>query len=112
MKIIEKQNAVCLNPDKLTSISEFQMDYQDISGALAAINGRYPESGLVLNEVSSELVYVLKGSGKIITSDNETAFKEGDVIYIDKKESFAWEGNFEIFMATSPKFDPSQHKSV
>ena len=47
------------------------MDEIAISGAVAWINGRYPVKGYAVNEVSSELVYILSGKGKIVTKDNE-----------------------------------------
>ena len=88
------------------------MDEIAISGAVAWINGRYPVKGYAVNEVSSELVYILSGKGKIVTKDNEEIFHEGDVIFIDTQELFAWEGDFTMFMTTAPKFDPKQHKIV
>jgi mannose-6-phosphate isomerase class I len=112
MQIVEKKNATIINPTSSTQISEFPTDNPTVSGAIADINGRYPESGFVQNKTSKELVYVIKGNGIIITKNGQTEFHEGDVLFVDKNEPFAWEGNFSIFMATSPKFDPKQHKLI
>jgi mannose-6-phosphate isomerase-like protein (cupin superfamily) len=112
MQIVRKDYSINFNPTPSTEITEFQTDEQSISGAIAKINGRYPESGYAMNEQSKELVYVTRGFGKIITRDKQENFEEGDVILIDSKEQYYWQGNFTIFMANSPKFDSKQHKII
>ena len=81
-----------------------------LSGAHASINGRYPKTGFAVNQISKELVYIVKGTGKIVTKTLILHFKEGDSIFIDSGEVFYWKGNFEMYMVTTPKFDPKQHK--
>ena len=88
------------------------MDNEDISGAIADINGRYPEKGFVRNEVFKELVYVLSGTGKVEVDGKEFRFSQGDTLLILPGEKYFWEGNFRIFMATAPKFDPNRHKII
>lgn len=112
MKIVRSDKTNKISPSPTTTITEFLMNEAGISGAVAEINGRYPESGFALNEVCKELVYVISGSGKLVSEKEELPFETGDVLYIDTNERFYWEGNFKIFMATSPKFDPNQHKIV
>ncbi len=97
---------------KDTRITEYPMSEKNISGAVAEIHGRYPETGFALNKKSKELVYIMEGNGKIITEKETAEFSKGDVIYIDKNEKFAWDGNFTMFMATTPAFDPKQHKII
>lgn len=84
----------------------------DIDGAIISVNGRYPESGFLVNEVSKELVYVTAGSGELIHRTGSKKFSKGDVIFIDNREEFAWDGEFEGFFATTPQFDPAQHKEI
>ena len=84
----------------------------DIDGALINVNGRYPDSGFLVNEVSKELVYITAGTGRLLSREDKKSFGAGDVIFIDNREEFAWEGAFEGFFATTPRFDPAQHKEV
>lgn len=112
MLIIKKSLTNNLTPTPSTTIREYPMDEQAISGAVSKINGRYPKNGFAVNEISKELVYIIEGKGKIITKDGEREFDQGDVIFIDRGELFAWEGNFTMFMTTTPKFDPIQHNIV
>lgn len=112
MLIIKKSLTNNLTPTSSTTIHEYVMDEQIVSGAVAKINGRYPKTGFAINEVSKELAYIIKGNGKIISKDGEKEFDQGDVIFIDREELFAWEGNFTMFMTTTPKFNPKQHKIV
>lgn len=85
---------------------------EDIDGAVITVNGRYPESGFLVNERSKELVYVTLGSGSLLSRNGSEPFAQGDVVFVDNGEEFAWDGNFEGFFATTPRFDPSQHKEV
>lgn len=112
MRIVKESGKFTINPTLTTTIHEFDTQNDQISGAVAEINGRYPESGFALNEESKELVYVISGNGKLITVDQETELSKGDVIFLDSQEKFAWLGNMVIFMATTPKFDPDHHKIV
>ena len=110
MTIIKKSESNKVTPTSSTTIREYLMNEQAISGAVAEINGRYPEKGFAVNEVSKELVYILSGGGEIFSKSGKQSFVLGDVIFIDKHEQFAWKGNFSMFMVTTPKFDPKQHK--
>jgi mannose-6-phosphate isomerase-like protein (cupin superfamily) len=109
MKLTKATEKVTITPTETTTIFEYAASDTAISGAVATINGRYPEYGFAVNKISKELVYVVSGSGKIITSSQEKDITEGDVIFLDAQEKFAWSGNMVLFMATAPKFDPNQH---
>ena len=112
MEIIRKSEKRVVKPTPLVEIHEYDTEDGFVSGGTAIIKGRYPEVGYVTNEVLKELVYVLSGSGKLIMLNETVEFSEGDVLFIDHKEVFAWEGDMVLFMATTPKFDPAQHKEV
>jgi mannose-6-phosphate isomerase class I len=85
---------------------------RDIDGAYITVSGRYPDAGYLTNEISKEIVYVTKGSGSLFSKDTVYEFQAGDVVFIDANDVFAWEGNFEGFFATTPAFNPAQHKEV
>ena len=109
MIIVKRSGKNIVIPTTTSIISEYLMDEPDISGAVAKINGRYPEKGFAVNEQSKELVYILSGNGIIFTQSNKQSFAPGDVVFINKNEQFAWQGTFSMFMVTTPKFDPEQH---
>lgn len=109
MTIIKHSQTNKLTPSSSTTIWEYLMDEPSISGAVSKINGHYPEKGFAVNKISKELVYILTGNGEIVTESDKTSFTPGDVIFIDKHELFAWQGNFSMFMVAAPKFDPKQH---
>lgn len=106
VKEYEKKTVI---PTTTTTIHEYETASEDISGAVAEINGRYPESGFASNTKSKELVYVISGTGKIINQQGEKELSAGDVVFIDNEEEFAWFGNMVIFMATAPQFNPNEH---
>ncbi|MDP1722819.1 MAG: hypothetical protein Q8L37_06465 [Candidatus Gottesmanbacteria bacterium] len=109
MKIVQSSETKKVIASPTTSIWEFTMEDTKISGAITEINGRYPEQGFAINEVCKEIAFVVSGSGHIVTSDQARPISVGDLIFLDKGESFAWEGTLTLFMATTPKFDPRQH---
>lgn len=110
MELVKKSQSIKLTPTLSTTIWEFPTNDTTISGALAQIKGKYPETGYVLNEVSYELVYVVSGSGRLVMPEKTVTFNQGDQILLVPNEKYRWEGNFTIFMATAPKFEPQQHK--
>ena len=84
-----------------------------IDGATITVTGRYPERGYIKNEVCKELMYVISGQGTLLAGDETTqVFATGDVVFIDSGESFAWDGDFVGFFATTPRFNPGQYKQV
>lgn len=114
MTIIQSSQAKKIQATPTTAIWEFIMEDKTISGAITQINSRYPEAGFAVNEVCKEIAFVLSGSGYIIIPTTKRLIGVGDLVFLDKGESFAWEtkGALTLFMATTPKFDPKQHKIV
>ncbi|MEK9143887.1 MAG: hypothetical protein AAB481_04670 [Patescibacteria group bacterium] len=111
MNIIPSSQTNKIQATPTTTIWEFEMEEKAISGAIAQINGRYPEKGFVVNKVSKELVFVISGNGYIITPNQKRPIRVGGLVFLDKGETYAWEakGALTLFMATTPKFDPKQH---
>lgn len=112
MNIIPSSEAKKVQATSTTTIWEFPMDDQAISGAVAEIKERYPEQGYAVNTVSKELAFVISGNGYVITPNAKNPIRTGDLIFLDKGERFAWEGNLTLFLTTTPKFDPKQHRIV
>ncbi len=124
MTIIQSSQTKKIQASPTTTIWEFVMNEKSISGAIVEIKERYPEKGFAVNKISKELAFVISGDGHIITPNQKKPIRVGDLIFLDKGESFAWEakpctdspegksgtgGNLTLFMATTPKFDPKQH---
>lgn len=86
MQLIKKAETNTVTPSWSTTIREYLMDERAISGAVTEITGRYPEEGFAINELCKELVYILSGSGAIVTQSGEMTFAPGDIIFIDKDE--------------------------
>lgn len=114
MNIIPSSQTKKIQASPTTTIWEFVMEEKSISGAIAEINGRYPEKGFAVNENSKELSFVISGNGHIVTPTQKRPIRVGDQVFLDKGESFAWEANgaLTLFMANTPKFDPKQHKII
>lgn len=82
-----------------------------LDGATAIINGRYPETGWAMNAVVREMIYVVKGSGKLVTRDSTVALSEDDVALLATNEPYYFEGdNLKIFMPTTPPWNPEQYE--
>ncbi|MBI3577617.1 hypothetical protein HY086_06280 [Candidatus Gottesmanbacteria bacterium] len=112
MQIVKSSQTNKVIPTKSTKIFEYLMDEETINCSVAQINGSYPENGFAVNEICKELVFIINGTGHIVTEKDKQAFVVGDAILIDRGEKFRWEGNFSIFMVTTPKFSADQHKIV
>lgn len=91
---------------------EYSFTDKSMNGALITIQGRYPATGYAMNEISKELAFVLRGSGKICTASQTISFTEHDTVFIDAGEKFYWEGDCDVYTICSPAFDPAQHKEV
>lgn len=112
MKIVYKnQTKVFKNSDVCTAI-EYSLGDKDINGAIIKLNGRYPDKGRMVNLECKELVYIIKGSGKVTVESNEIELKEGDLILIKPGEKYFWEGKFDMFVSCAPAWRPEQHKSI
>ena len=104
---VTKGNRHTIQSSVSTIIHEYQMDEPNISGSVAKIHGRYPETGFAVNEVSKEIVYITQGSGKLIQANSEIHFEESDVLFIDKNELFAWQGIFPCSWSLRPNSTPN-----
>jgi mannose-6-phosphate isomerase-like protein (cupin superfamily) len=114
MEFISKtQSAYFTNGPTCTGYG-FSFSDKGMDIAIVTVNGKYPEKGYVLNEISREIAYILKGGGKLVMGDG--AIKDvqpGDALIILPGEKYRWEGdNLEMLMPCSPAFDPAQHKQV
>lgn len=112
MKIVHKHQAVLHKNSETCHVYEYPMNDTDINGAVAYIKGRYPLSGLAVNEKCKEMAYVISGSGKIVVNNQETVLSQGDVLVIPAGEQYYWEGELVLFLPCTPAWYAAQHKYV
>jgi len=112
MRIVKKEQRNEFKNGAHCIAYEYPATDKDINGALIVLSGRYPETGLAMNEISKEIAYVIKGSGIVVIEGKEFAIGEGDLIFINSKEKFYWEGNMELFMPCAPAWNPEQYRII
>jgi len=84
-----------------------------IDGADITINGRYPEEGHSVNEISSFVVRVLSGTGMLVTRDGHGELAAGDVAFVERGEAYYFEGkNLILFMASTPAWTLEQYSNI
>lgn len=112
MKIVKKGDSTKLKIDEVTSAFEYDTDDKDINGAVVIITGRTPEKGFVVNEVSKEMAYVIKGSGKLVSENQEFDLSQGDVVLINPGEKYYWDAQMTVFVPCTPAWYPEQSKKI
>ena len=88
MKIVRQGDAEILKNCDTSSLLEYsiKLNEKNIDFCINTITGRYPQKGYCTNEVCQEICYILEGSGSINKKNGVINFKQGDVIFIDKKD--------------------------
>jgi ADP-ribose pyrophosphatase YjhB (NUDIX family)/mannose-6-phosphate isomerase-like protein (cupin superfamily) len=112
MEHVKKQQAIQHTPSSSCIVYEYPMQNSKMNIAIADIAGRYPEQGYAVNHQCSEMGYVFKGSGKLVTESGEAILSLGDVVYIAPGEKFYWEGHMSLVLPASPAWQPAQHEIV
>lgn len=113
MQIIKREEA-----EYYTGNGYYGYDYPsvdpDINFAVISISTRSPEKGYQVNRDCKELLYIIKGEGTLYkkNSDDDIKFKEGDLLYIDKGELYAFDGDFEAAVPCTPAWTAEQHEYV
>jgi len=112
MKVVHKNQAVEFKNSETCTALEYSLGDKDINGAVITLSGRYPESGYVVNEVCKELVFVVRGQGKLTVEGKQFELFDGDQALILPGEKYFFEGDLEMFMPCIPAWYPEQHKEV
>lgn len=114
MKRVQKAEAVAFTNGPTCSGQEYSFGDNGLNIALVTVNGRYPESGYVMNEVCKEAGYVVGGIGALcLESSEKIAVAEGDAILLQPGEKYYWEGeSLVLVMPCAPAFYPEQHKKI
>lgn len=111
MEHVSYENACKKQPSCDCTVWEYKMQNREINLAIAEIRGRYPETGFALNEKCTEIGYVLRGSGRLVTEEKTATLNEGDAVCIPSGEKYYWEGNLTVLLPCSPAWVPEQHRN-
>lgn len=110
MEVIKKEEREQGKNNKVCSTVEYSFQNKALDLGIAKITGRFPNKGYCANDICYELLYILKGDGKIFFENKEVSFKEGDAILIYPKEKYYWDSKYcEVAMACNPAWSPDQH---
>jgi mannose-6-phosphate isomerase-like protein (cupin superfamily) len=112
MNIVRKVDAKEFKNSDVCTAFEYPLGDKDINGAVIKLDGRYPDTGRVTNKACKELVFVVRGSGKVVVEGQETELSEGDLAIILPGEKYYFEGKLEMFMPCTPAWYPEQHEEV
>ena len=112
MKLVQKSQAEIFINSETSSLLEYSklLNEKNVDFCINTISGRYPQKGYCTNLEVQELCYILEGSGKINKKDQTINFIQGDVIFIDKKEIYYWDGDCKIIMICTPAWYKEQCK--
>jgi len=110
MKRITKSQTVHFTNSPTCSGFEFPFKDKDLNIAVVTVDGRYPDTGHVVNKVCKEIAYVLSGSGSVHVDGVAHRLEPGDAVLLNPGEKFFWQGEkLEMLMPCSPAFYPEQH---
>ncbi len=109
-KISFKDTKFFLKNKDNAKIYEYNVGQKEIDACVVEISGRYPYSGWAINQICTEVIYVLFGEGIIYTLEENQKFTNGDVLVIKPKEKYFFEGKFKIFISCSPAWSPEQYQ--
>jgi mannose-6-phosphate isomerase-like protein (cupin superfamily) len=112
MKIIRLNESEVFKNGNTCEVNEYPFNDPDINIGTAKINGRFPESGYLVNEIVKEYVYVVDGSGQIVTESQTIEFNVGDVVYIPVGEPYYWKAHCFLVMPCQPAWSPEQSRNI
>jgi len=112
MKIIHKNQTKIFKNSEACAAIEYPLGDKDINGAVIEINGRYPDKGRTVNLKCKEMVYIIRGSGRLVIEGKEVKLNEGDLVLIEAGEKFFWEGDLIMFSSCAPAWNHEQYKEV
>jgi len=102
---IHKNSSTC-------SVYEYPTSHTHCSVAFIEINGRYPEQGWALNEVCTEMAYILNGVGTLVTPQKTITLSPQDLVLVSPGEQYYWEGTITMTISSTPAFYAEQHKII
>lgn len=111
--LIKRDQTKKVDNSSTCTVWEYDYPSRNSSFGTSLINGRYPESGKVLNTECEELYFVISGSGTVHTPKGDFDIEQGDLYYFEANEPYWVEGNnLFITLFNSPKWSMEQHRVV
>ncbi|HBS48497.1 TPA: hypothetical protein DEO28_01185 [Candidatus Dependentiae bacterium] len=94
-------------------VHEYVMPSNNLSFCRAEIDGRYPESGKVLNSGCDQIYYVLSGEAKIFYKNQFFNIKSGDLFFFEKNQEYFVEAQKLVAaVINSPKWTAEQYRKL
>jgi mannose-6-phosphate isomerase-like protein (cupin superfamily) len=113
MRVIKRSETVSFSNSSTCSGFEFPFEDKNLNIAVVTVDGRYPDTGHLINEVCEEIAYALNGSDCIGVDDTIYDLSPGDAVMVQPGERFFWQGDkLQMLMPCSPAFYPEQHKEI
>ena len=110
--IIKKENRVRHENSPNCIVHEYPLGDKNIDVAIAQINGRYPDKGFATNEEVNEIIYVVKGVGKVVIDGKEHKLSDGDALLIRSKQKYFFEGELKLVISCNPAWYLKQYKTI
>jgi mannose-6-phosphate isomerase-like protein (cupin superfamily) len=113
MKVVPAGKTKSFRNSKTCWGEAFSFGDSELDIALVTVDGRYPQTGQVTNDVCREIAYVVSGSGSVGVDDTVHKLAAGDAVMLMPGERFWWEGRMlKMLMPCAPAFYPEQHREV
>jgi len=110
---IKSSEAKSKTNSEACTVKEYEFPFKKLGIATAIINGRYPDSGKVINRVCDEIYYVVSGNGVVHTEDGNFKITKGDAFYLEKSKEYWVEGNnLKIVLPTAPSWFQEQYEQL
>jgi mannose-6-phosphate isomerase-like protein (cupin superfamily) len=112
MKLSKKSDAQVFENSAVCKAYEYPLGDNAINAAVIELGGRYPDEGYAVNTVCKEMVYVIRGSGRLTTDNEQVELAEGDMALIQPNEKYYFEGNLMMLLPCTPAWYPEQHRET
>lgn len=110
MEYVPQTSSVKKVNSSMCTVYEYPMQNKQMDICVAEIKGRYPDSGFAINHKCSEMGYIVGGSGRLVTENEEVELSCGDAVYIPYGEKYYWEGDFSVALTSNPPWHFEQHE--
>lgn len=96
-----------------TTVREYDFPNKELGFAIALMNGRYPETGKVINHQCTEMYYILSWEGIIHDETWDYEVKEWDCFLFEKWKRYRVEGkDMKIALPTAPTRSLDQYEQI
>ncbi len=111
--LIKKSQAHRKQGAPSTIVREYDFPNKELWFAVAHMNGRYPETGKVINHECAEMYYILSWEWIIHDETGDHEVKEWDCYLFEKGKRYRVEGKeMKIALPTSPTWTPEQYENI